>query len=199
MAARKKNTGHQINLNLLYPQGEAQKLYLNFFRWLINYGRFIVIIVELVVIGAFVYRFSLDSQLHDVQKQVESSTALISSYKAQETTITRVHTKLETIQNKLNLAPDWEASLKEITKYVSEGIKFQNFSVSQTAEVWDFKVIGQASNNRSLAIFLGGLKKSKSMQNISLQSIGFDQNKILFSISGNLTMQTASRSAALQP
>lgn len=48
--------------------------------WLLAFGKWAVIVTQLVVMGAFLWRFGLDRELTDLKKQVAKNVAIIKSY-----------------------------------------------------------------------------------------------------------------------
>ena len=49
-------------------------------KWALNIGRYVVVFTELVVIGAFLYRFGLDRQLTDLKEEIGQKQALVESF-----------------------------------------------------------------------------------------------------------------------
>ena len=72
-------------INLLpkekWETGTAGKL----LKWALSIGRYIVVFTELVVISAFLYRFSLDRKLMDINEQVNQQKKIIVTYGDLET------------------------------------------------------------------------------------------------------------------
>lgn len=48
--------------------------------WLLSFGKWAVILTQLVVMGAFLWRFTLDRQLTDLKKSIAKDVAVIKSY-----------------------------------------------------------------------------------------------------------------------
>lgn len=48
--------------------------------WLLSFGKWAVIVTQLIVMGAFLWRFGLDRELTDLKKQVAKNVAIIKSY-----------------------------------------------------------------------------------------------------------------------
>src|SRR5690242_19528934 len=96
-----------LRLNLLYPMGVERKIYLVFFHWLVTYGRFIIIIVELVVLSAFGLRFSYDTQLADLKDNIKKQSNLLESYYIDEPRIRVFQKKLDFVKKNYDLNPEW--------------------------------------------------------------------------------------------
>ena len=99
-------------INLL-PQEEFEASVLGrILRWAMGTFRIIVIITEMIVMGAFLSRFWLDAQNSDLNDQIKISSAQISSQASFEKKFRDVQTKLKIYKdisqisqshNKLNL------------------------------------------------------------------------------------------------
>jgi len=48
--------------------------------WVLAFGKWTVILTQLVVMGAFLWRFGLDRQLTDYKKQIAKNVAIVKSY-----------------------------------------------------------------------------------------------------------------------
>lgn len=68
-------------------------------KWALSVGRYIVIGTELVVIGSFLTRFSLDRQVTDLNEAMAQKLAILASYGDLET-------EVRSIQNRLKLVKD---------------------------------------------------------------------------------------------
>lgn len=192
MPAQKKNLLKQFSLNLLYPQSTPQAIYLKFIKWLLNYGRFIVIIVEIVVVGAFVTRFKLDSDNADLEQKIKNQIPYIQSLKKAETFIRRTQFKLGTIQKVLGDDPDWHILLGHIDQQMPEGVKLQALSFDKQPVSWNFRLSGNAVSNSDLALFLGGLRQDNLVKDLNLVSLSFDKGLIFFSITGGISHEASS-------
>ncbi len=53
-------------------------------EWGLVFGKWSVIVTQLVVMGVFLYRFALDRQLTDLKKSIAENTAIVKSYEDTE-------------------------------------------------------------------------------------------------------------------
>ena len=91
MAARKKK------INLL-PKDEFDRSFLGkFLKWALTVGRYIVIGTELVVIGSFLARFSLDRQVTDLNEAIAQKQAIIDSFGTLEADARSIQARLVVI------------------------------------------------------------------------------------------------------
>jgi len=76
--------GHKRSINLL-PRDAFETSTLGIvLEWSLVFGKWAVILTQLVVMGAFLYRFSLDRKLTDLKKEIASNVAVINSYEQVE-------------------------------------------------------------------------------------------------------------------
>ncbi len=104
----KKIGGFDIRLNLLHPLGSQEPILTRFIRWLLSSGRYIVIVVEAIVLIAFLSRFKFDADLQNTKEAIEAQLPFIQSLKADEALIRRTQLQLATVKdirlNSSNLA-----------------------------------------------------------------------------------------------
>lgn len=72
--------GHQRSINLLPRDAFETSLPGVILEWALVFGKWAVIVTQLVVMGAFLWRFSLDRRLADLRKSIAADTAIVKSY-----------------------------------------------------------------------------------------------------------------------
>lgn len=76
--------GHKRSINLL-PRDSFEKGKLGIIlEWSLVFGKWAVILTQLIVMGAFLYRFTLDRSLTDLSKAIAKDVAIIKSYEQVE-------------------------------------------------------------------------------------------------------------------
>jgi hypothetical protein len=189
MSAQKlSTTSSRLNLNLLYPQGINPKIYIRFIKWLIAYGRFIVIIVEVVVLACFVYRFKLDEDLNHLKETINNQVPYLESLTTDESLNNQTQTKLKTIQQVYTSSENYQKVLTKIASQTPIGTKVSNINLDGATNegLLNFKITSQTPNNNEVAIFLNGLKNTPNLSEITLASISFDQGILSFTITGKI-------------
>ncbi|MBI2595221.1 hypothetical protein HYW46_00610 [Candidatus Daviesbacteria bacterium] len=181
-----KNTP-RVNLNLLYPQGIAQKLPIRFLRWLLSYGRFIVVAVEIFVLAAFAFRFKLDADLTNLKEQINEKVPFIESLSADEARIKQTQQRLAIIKNVYAFSGSWQGILSKISAQIPITAKLTSInSEKNDSGVLQFKLNAQTTNISDVALLLKGLREDKELKDINLSNISFEQGYILFSITGSI-------------
>ena len=176
-----------LSLNLLKNQEVPQKLPIRFARWLISYGRYIVILVEIVVIASFVARFKLDADLSDLKDKIDKGQIpFIESRTQDEALIRQTQARLSAIQKIHSSTPNFKDALGKISNQLPTGVKLTNITIEglENSSSFKFKLSGQATNNNDLAIFSTGIKSEKAFSEVDLSNVSFDQGQITFNITG---------------
>src|SRR5688500_12046830 len=97
-----------INLDLLKPQSDPEKILVKFIRWLLKAGRYIFIFVEAIVLIAFITRFKLDEDLASKKEAIEQQIPYIESLKPYEILIRQNQLKLATIDSFYKTYPNYD-------------------------------------------------------------------------------------------
>lgn len=187
MATHNKKTITKISLNLLYPQGIPEKLPVKFIKWLISYGRFIVIVVEVIVLACFAYRFKLDADLADLKEQINNQVPYLESLTVDEALIVQTQQRLKYVQNVDISTKNWSNIFSHISSQTPVGIKLTNLNIEKktpSSSQMNFKLTANTNSNNDLALLLGSLKQDVFFTNVSLASVSFEQGLITFSITG---------------
>jgi len=120
-----------INLNLLKPQSNPEKLPVKLIRWLLSSGRYIFVLVNALVLIAFGTRFKLDADLADKKYKIEEQIPYIDSLRPYEIIIRETQLKLLTIDTVKKSSPDWAATLKKIADQTPTSIKITNINIKR--------------------------------------------------------------------
>jgi Tfp pilus assembly protein PilN len=175
-----------ININILYPQGSFQKLPIRFLKWLVSYGRYMAVAVEIIVVATFVMRFKLDADLADLKTKISLQLPVIQSHAQDEADIRRFQFKLATISKTFAASPDWDTILNSISQELPSGVKLNNINMDDSAPATGLaiRMTGQADSSNDLGIFIAGLKQDKKIKQVVLASITLEQGQIQFSLTG---------------
>lgn len=175
-----------INLNLLKPQSNPEKLLIKLFQWLLSSGRYIFVIVEALVLVAFISRFKLDADLASKKEAIEEQIPYIESLKAYEVLIRQTQLKLATIANIKNGAVDYSTIVRKIAEQTPQNIKIIGINIVKTSTP-NIHITGQTQTNNDLVSFVTGLKEDSTFSNVNLISVNLEQGIIKFSIEASST------------
>lgn len=176
--APKKRT----SLNLLYPQGIPQKLPLKFLRWILTFGRYIAVVVEILVLITFAARFKFDQDLANINEEINKQVPFIESLKSQENLIRKAQFKIENINKTIEKSPSFANIIDKIANQTPTGVSLTNINFDTTSSPTTIKLSGKSSSNNDLAIFLYGLNNEPTLKDVNLVNINFAEGVIEFVI-----------------
>lgn len=158
--------GHKRSINLL-PRDPFENSTLGvILEWALVFGKWSVIVTQLIVMGAFLWRFALDRNLTDLRKQIAREVAVIKSYEQVEQEYVLAQKQLA--QAKLALATQSKvlttlADIERITpnEVWYERINFSPTSLSLTAYSASLPSFGQFLTALQANPEFGGIKIGK--------------------------------------
>lgn len=175
-----------FKVNLLIQKGQQVKLHFKLVKWLLSSGRYIVAFVELVVIGAFIIRYKLDTDLIDLQEKIKEQAAYINSLKSDEAIIRQTQFRLGTVKQVRTENPDLSPLLAKLALLTPKPVTLTNIALDRThqaASPATISITGQSPSNLELSAFLKALQKDPTFSKISLANISFEGN-IVFTVTG---------------
>ncbi len=178
----------RISIDLLHPQGMPLKWPVQLIKWALSGGRYLGIAVEILVLVAFAARFKLDGDLANLKEQINQQVPFINSLSTQAQLIRETQFKISVVKNAYSSSTNWALVLRDLSSQTPPGVIYNSliFNKPEGNQKLGFKIIGGASSNNDLAVFLNGLKNHEKFQNISLSNINFDSSGLNFTITGNL-------------
>lgn len=176
----------RLKLNLLYPQGIRHKIYMRFLHWLISYGRFIVVGVEIIVVSMFILRFKMDASLADLKDNIRDQVPYLESLSQDEAIIKQTQLKLALIKKTYASSTLLGPALNKINSLVPQNVRFANLTVEniENTSLFQFKITAQSNATNSISAFLNNLKNDPGFKDISLVNISYDQGQVIFTITG---------------
>lgn len=181
----KKSSFVKINLDLLKPQSEPQRVALKLFKWLLSSGRFLVIIVEVLVLVAFLIRFKLDADLASTKEAIEQQVPYIESLAADEVLIRQTQFQLSSIRHIRSDSVDLAEVIKKIASKTPSSIILKTIQL-QKDDKMNIKINGSAGENSAVASFMAGLKSETSFTDLNLADVSIEGNNINFTITFSL-------------
>lgn len=180
----------RIKLNLLHPKELQMKLAERFIRWLVTYGRFIVILVEVVVVAAFLTRFKYDADLDTLKRKISVDLPYVEGLADYEALITQTQNRLTLVDKTFQGSARWQETITNISALTPTSIQFIGLSLEDKDEKnVSFRISATTVSNTDLGIFLNSLRTQDNFSEINLASISFEDDQILFTITGTGTTQ----------
>lgn len=174
-----------FKINLLIKRGEDPDILNKLFKWVLSSGRFIVIIVELIVISAFVYRYKLDTDLANLQEKTKQQIPYIQSLKNEELAIRQTQFQLATVKQIRSKNPNYKKIFEDISTITPKSIRLTTISIVEKESKTTVLITGQTPSNLEVSAFMGALKKDPSLTGVVLANISFE-GETTFSITATL-------------
>ena len=92
-------TKRKTDINLVVTKVKEESLSAQFLAWALTYGRYIIIIIQIVVLSVFFMRFRLDRDRTDLKESVGQKEALIESISEVDAEVRRVQKSLGDIKS----------------------------------------------------------------------------------------------------
>ena len=182
----KKSAGIKINLDLLRPQSQPQQLAVKIFKWLLSSGRFLIIVVEIVVLGAFLFRFKLDADIATTREAIEEQIPFIDSLNNDEKLIRKTQFQLTTIKTTKQSSPDFANILNNISKQTPSGVTLSTLNMGNGIGNVSLKLVASATDNTQLNSFIAGLKSTNLFSDLTLADVSFESGLINFTLTSSI-------------
>jgi Tfp pilus assembly protein PilN len=156
-----------IKINLL---GDSEMEHTSVGRivtWAVTYGRYIMIGTEIVVLLAFISRFSLDRKLTDLKEETSQKQAIIEANVDFEKDIRGLQERLSKI--KVLLAPPLHPLdiLITMQSYLPTDVILESLAITNGK----ISIVGSAGTPGGFAVYMNNLQSSKMFTNIELGDI----------------------------
>lgn len=175
----------KLTINLRVKKGRQVSSV--FFKWAINSGRVIVVVVELLALGALGYRFIIDQQIVDLHDQITRELLFVNAQAKKEELYLSVQKRLENIETVSAETNGKVAFLKEVLA----NINTQSFS-STTLNVNNntITIDGQALSVFNVGNLVEKLKKNIDTASISVDELSSSNQGIRFKLTAKLEETT---------
>jgi Tfp pilus assembly protein PilN len=163
------------SINLLENKSKTLDLIIS---WALTIGRALVIIVELVALGAFIYRFSLDNQLQDLRTKIKQEQSIVAYQKTSEAKYRNLQDRLTLISSISKESAKDLKSFKDIVALAPTGLTFKTINQSEEKVQMDASV----DSVTLLSEFIDRLKAYPSMESVSLDKIQNDTSNATITV-----------------
>jgi hypothetical protein len=154
-----------VSINLIKDQkGDLIERIIN---WSLGIGRILVIITELIALGAFLWRFGLDQQLVDLHTQIKQKQVIVDAFKKQENEYRNIQDRLDIISNFSVLEENKLKIYKDIIILGSTNVIFNRVSMN-TSKV---SMVVEIKSISALSTFINSLKAYGQTASISIDKI----------------------------
>lgn len=159
---------HAARINLL--QDKKKALFENILDWALSIGRVVVIFTEVIALGAFVYRFSLDSKLSDLHTKIKQQEVYITFFKDDESKYRNLQDRLATSKTLIKKQQTTSQIFFTIEKSIPQDMLISSISLTNKSIVLTLAT----ANVASLTTLVNNLRQLPFVEGISIDRI---QNK----------------------
>lgn len=138
-----------------------------FINWALTAGRLLVIVTELIALGAFLYRFSLDRELLDLRSKIKQEESIVTLLKDSEETYRNLHNRIFLASNFGKQGQDKVKIVKDVIDFAPPGLIFNNLSIQEEK----LKVNANIPSVSTLSNFVKLLKNYKRIERVSIDKI----------------------------
>ena len=177
MAARQKSK--QINL---LPQEEfAASTLGRVLKWGLTTFRFIVIITEIVVVGAFLSRFWLDARISDLNDSIRLKQAIIAASSEFEKDFRNTQAQLGIFTSLTKEGAAASYVLETASSLLPNDIYFSNFNFTKS----EARINGVAPSEQTIAQYIANLESVDNFKEVSLTRLDSSEdntNLLIFTL-----------------
>ncbi len=153
------------SINLIKKETESS--FDKFIDWALSIGRLIVIITEIIAIGAFIYRFSLDERLIQLHAEIKQKQNSLASLKKDEENFRNLQGRLSLASNLSKNGASVYNTFQDIVELTPEDLNFNDLTLSKDRVVINLDVISISSLN----VFVNSLKAYPNIKSLSIDKI----------------------------
>ena len=160
------------NINLL-PREDFERTTLGrIMKWALTSFRFIVIVVEFVVIGGFLFRFYLDVQISNLDDEIQQKSALISSRSSFEQEFRAIQKRLEIYAQITDEDNKTSPAFLDVTASLPSDTQLLSFTKRRDT----LEISGATLNEASIGSFISNLEQKDRFLEVSLKQISIPKD-----------------------
>ncbi len=173
-----------VSINLLGTQDLDHSPQGRIVQWALSYGRYIVVVTEIVVLLAFISRFSLDRKLTDLKEEISQKQAILEANEPFEQQIRDLQSQNVAIRDIINGQRLPVDILSSIRTMLAPDVYFESLNISKGS------IAGKtiAGTTQGFSQFLTNLESGKLIHQVE---IGEVNKNPLTGISFDFRAQTA--------
>jgi hypothetical protein len=148
-------------------RGRKPRVLDQFVGWALSIGRAVIILTELIALGAFLYRFGLDRQLVDLHDKIAQEQSIVSLLKQSEDTY-------RNLQYRLSLAKTIMTSQAQSVKLYADILTMMPADTTLKTLIFDegtVKMSLDVTSVTSLGTLIDKLKNYPNFSNVSLDKL----------------------------
>lgn len=163
-------------INLLPQEEFAASTLGRILAWLLSTFRIIVIMTEVIVMGAFLSRFWLDAKANDLNEIIRKDQSILATTTDFEKEFVSLQKKLETFSKTSTLSTSASMYLTKISNNLPLDVYINSFQLTNE----NIQIKGSSASESAIAQFVVNLKNDTNFSNVTLTGTSTSQqNKSL--------------------
>ena len=176
----------QASINLLIKDEFGESFSEQLLAWILTYGRYIIIITQIVVLSVFFLRFKIDREHTDLRELVSQQQNILESMSDNEGEIRRIQTRLSNIKQ---ISENQDALIK-IILYLQKHTPTDTIYSNLTLDKEKITFNATSLNLRSFSFLLRELQNEQKFYDVSLENILRRENgRVEFKISARIKIK----------
>ncbi len=190
-------------INLLPQKGES--FLTQFLNWTLTIGRLLIILVEMVALGTFLYRFDLDMKIVDLHDKIEAQSFIVANFQKSEENFRDIQDRLALVGRYDAIGTTTTSIFSDITKLGQGKVTFKNLTI----DTENAKIEMQAASTETLSQFVTALRAHPSVTGVIVDKVENNTSSSLISVSitaslkqsafDKTTLETNNNAGALVP
>jgi len=173
------------SINLLPHKGDS--FVTQFLNWTLTIGRLLIILVEILALGTFLYRFTLDRQIVDLHDKIKSQSFIVANFQKSETDFRNLQERLLFIKRYNGISTTTTNIFSEITAMGQGYVTFRNITVAADT----VRIESQAPSPAALSQFVAALRKHHSITSVIVDKVENSTSTSLISVSITAALKPA--------
>lgn len=158
-----KNNLYSINL----IKNKKGAFFDRFINWALSIGRLVVVLTEIIALGTFLYRFSLDRNLIDLHDKIKQQQAIVKYLKPNEDKFRNLQARLILVAKFTDNSVSMVKTFDEFISFAPNDLLFKSLSITES----DIKIDATVRSVSSLSRFIRSIKTHPKAQWVSLDRI----------------------------
>lgn len=135
--------------------------------WALTFGKWAVIVTQLIVMVAFLWRFALDRQLTNLRKEIDQQKAIIASYSQVEGSFTMMQKRVAFASAAYQQQAKLAKTIEILQAVTPQDVWYDRLSVTNKS----VNLTAYSSSLPGFSLFLAALQRRPEFTSVSVGSI----------------------------
>jgi hypothetical protein len=173
------------SINLLPKKGES--FLTQFLNWTLSIGRLLIILTEIVALATFLYRFTLDMQIVDLNDKIKGESFIVENFEKGESNFRDLQDRLAQIDRYDKIGSNTTTIFRDITQMGRGQVTFKNLTVDTDSA----KIDVQAPTSAALSRFVQALKANPAITAVNIDKVENNTSTSLVGVSITVMLKPA--------